>query len=96
MGIQQDKLPFHESIIKIIKEASGETMLSLVDLIKITEIPRNHDEIITAWNTRWQELGLPNLDVGVETNLLKQKQEAEEKKRLSDQSALETRRTLEC
>lgn len=73
--------PFHESIIEIIKNASCSSMLVLVDVLKTTRIPKNHDAIIEAWNTRWQELGIP-IDLGVEANLLLQKMETEKEKGL--------------
>lgn len=73
------RLPFHEAIILMIRNASGSSdLLCLARLIRIVKIPKGHDEIIVAWNERLQGggLGMFPVDLGIPTDLLEQKEEA--------------------
>jgi len=65
-------LPFHKTIVNAISWASNSELECLAELIKVTKIPANHDEIIRAWKRR-----VPCLsgDLGVTDYLLKQKKE---------------------
>lgn len=67
--------PFHETIVEAIRRASSAELECLATLIKATEVPKGHDEIIAAWNERIGALlfGCDN-DFGVPTSLLAQKQ----------------------
>ena len=57
--------PFHESIVDAIKRADDlVTMSALAILIKETKIPKDHDIIIKAWETKLIELRMtehPNM-----------------------------------
>ncbi|MFH1112004.1 MAG: hypothetical protein V1712_02950 [Patescibacteria group bacterium] len=80
--------PFHETIIDAIRNASSlksnDPLMCLAKLIKETEIPKGHDEIIAAWNQRLPELWSGE-DFGVPADLLEQKQEAAEKEKAKEQ-----------
>lgn len=67
--------PFHESVVDAIKRSYRVELHHLALLIKETSIPRGHDEVIAAWRKASDADDL----YGVVTNLLKQKEEAEEK-----------------
>ncbi|TSC80072.1 MAG: hypothetical protein G01um101429_276 [Parcubacteria group bacterium Gr01-1014_29] len=72
---QATKHPFHETIVEVIGRASSRDLECLGALIKATNVPKGHDEIIAAWEKRRQELGwMPRQDLGVPADLLKQKQ----------------------
>lgn len=73
--------PFHETVVDAIRNASNSShIVCLAPLIIATSIPKNHDNIIAAWQERRKELGFESDDVGVPFNLLKKKKEAEEEK----------------
>lgn len=73
--MKTDKLPFHETIVNAILYASDINQIEcLAKLIKETKIPKNHDTIITAWRKRLEELDRSDIDLGVCSNLLEQKQ----------------------
>jgi len=64
--------PFHESVIPAINDCSVLLVLDhLAGLIKTTNIPKNHDAIISAWQKRVKILD--NDDRGVTESVLKQK-----------------------
>lgn len=71
-------LPFHESIIEIIKGMTLSDTVSLRQLILCTEIPANHEAIADAWDSR---RSVP--DYGLRDVLMERKREIE-KKRESD------------
>ena len=83
--VQTARRPFHESIIQAIHWASSEELRYCVArIIKMTKIPKGHDEIIEAWNQRRRELNWSdNEDLGVPADLLEQKREAAEKEQTS-------------
>ena len=72
--------PFHETIIEAISRASSAELVALATLIKITKLPKGHDEIITAWNDRRKKMLWGDTDLGVPANLLEQKQAFVKKK----------------
>lgn len=75
--MSQSRLPFHESIVETLRLNPGiREMRILATLIKMTRIPKGHDEIITAWNKRSLELGYNNY-LDVPADLLEQRHEAE-------------------
>lgn len=70
--------PFHETVVEAIHRASSAELGCLALLINATRIPKNHDEIIAAWNRRRESIGWEGENVfDVVTNVLEQKQEAE-------------------
>lgn len=75
--------PFHETIIEAISHASTREMEFLAPIIKTTQIPKNHDAIIAAWQKRRTEMSWGEEDLGVTANLTEQKELAasEEKKK---------------
>lgn len=75
------KRPFHETIVDAIRGASSEELEFLATLIKATDIPKGHDEIIAAWDQRRKGMCWGDEDLGVPADLLEQKQEAAEKER---------------
>ena len=57
-GGKGDKRPFYETIIEAINACfEPAEFLCLIDLIKNTKIPENHDAIIEAWKTRMDIFG---------------------------------------
>ncbi|MEX0650234.1 MAG: hypothetical protein WD200_04480 [Candidatus Andersenbacteria bacterium] len=68
--------PFHETVVDAINACDVETFLCLTELIKITKIPKGHDEIISAWEGRREQLVFPDGYRGVVADLLEQKEEA--------------------
>jgi len=70
--------PFHETIVEAIQNASDAELHILAKLIKRTNIPKNHDQIIAAWTWRVHEASREEKTLGVLTVLLEQKQEAKE------------------
>ena len=71
--------PFHETIVDAINEASTAQMVCLATLIRATKVPKGHDEIITAWNTRLAAMSWDDKDFGVSANLLEQKVDSAKK-----------------
>ncbi len=71
--------PFHETVVEEIYRASSSELELLGRLIKATQIPRGHNEIIKAWRHQWQKLGWRDDNSGVVANLLEQKREAAKK-----------------
>jgi hypothetical protein len=75
--------PFHESIIDAINnvdpdDATYHTRLHLLaNVILSTKIPKDHDEIIAAWQAKAARFRL-NEDLGVVESLMVQKRAAEE------------------
>ena len=72
------RLPLHEWIVKAINNSSFVGIHELVPILTEVAIPKNHDEILEAWNSKRKRLHLEN-DFGVTSSLLEQKKEAEEK-----------------
>lgn len=79
--VVENRLPFHKSILEIIRGALPHELNCLARIIKRTKIPKGHDEIVRAWGFRIKLLGgrsdISTDDFGVSANLLEQKQEAE-------------------
>lgn len=73
--------PFHETIVDVLESVRHHKELRpLGTLIKETEVPKNHDEIITAWNQARSGVGLDvRANHSVVVDLLKQKEEAAKK-----------------
>ncbi len=75
--------PFHESIVDLIRNLKVDSpgdwprLNQLAEIIKSTKIPKNHDEIIAAWQEQVQRLKV-NWDFGVVISIGKQKDAAEE------------------
>lgn len=68
--------PFHETIVGAIKRAdSAAEIANLAELIKETIIPDNHANIVLAWDSHLEELGL-GYDFGVPVGVLIQEQES--------------------
>lgn len=47
--------PYHETIIPLINNSAGWSspqMMALVELLKSTTLPANHDAVIAAWQAR--------------------------------------------
>ena len=44
--------PFHESIVGVINDADTMELEILAQILKMTEIPENHDDILTAWTQK--------------------------------------------
>lgn len=42
--------PFHESIVDALYQSPQKSLACLGNLIMATKIPKNHDQIIEAWN----------------------------------------------
>jgi len=58
--------PFHETIVDAIYLAiSSEEMTCLARLIKSTKIPKNHDEILKAWQFATKLMCCQTNDLGV-------------------------------
>lgn len=70
--------PFHEVVVEVIAVASNAELECLAGIIKATKIPKGHDDIIAAWNTRREEMCWGNVDLGVPADLNLQKQEIAE------------------
>lgn len=64
--------PFHETIVKAIRQASSVELECLATLIKATSIPEGHQEIIAAWNQRRKEMCWGTEDLDVPAHLLEQ------------------------
>jgi|SRR3989344_2429974 len=78
---QDAKLPFHETLLEAIKQASTGQLQILTKLIMTTKILQYHDEIFAAWDRRRRELGWWQGDsIPVRASLLAQKQATSEKK----------------
>jgi hypothetical protein len=78
-----ERKPFHEAIVDILEEASADDLATLGKLIVRTKIPKGHDEILTAWNTRLIEVlyGEEGTEYRyVATDILEQKKELEAEK----------------
>ena len=71
--------PFHEVIVEVIRRASSAQLECLATLIKATNVPKGHDEIIVVWNKRRKEMFWGDEDLGVPANLLEQKQTSAKK-----------------
>jgi hypothetical protein len=73
--------PFHETLVEVMRGFVGSDVaaLPLVALIKLTKIPKNHDEIIVAWQDLMKRLHFSEeWDIfGVVEDLNRQKREAE-------------------
>ena len=79
--IGSEQLPFHESVLMVIRRAQIGELLFLSSLISLTVIPKNHREILGAICRRLDELGMPSgLDEVeiVKRSLLAQERRAEE------------------
>ncbi len=90
----KQRRPFHESIVDAIRRASYSDMRCLGKLIEETNIPKGHDEILSAWARRDGELIREMSELGdVEDGLHEQKREAEKKeeeKKAKEQTATAT------
>ena len=72
--------PFHETVIDAIQNVSSlEELKHLAKLIKGTKIPKNHDNIIVAWNDIERKFLGSIGNLGVTASLIRQKQEAAKK-----------------
>lgn len=72
-----DKRPFHETVVDAIRIASSVELQFLGSIIRETNIPGNHDQIIAAWNKRRKELCWDDdEDFGIPEDLLYQKRVA--------------------
>lgn len=71
----ETRRPFHETIIEVIRGASGPELECLANLIKTTKIPKNHKEIAEAWKGRIKVLGWGKENLGVLADLERQSQE---------------------
>lgn len=100
---QVAKRPFHETIVNAIRRASTRRELKcLAALIKETDIPQGHVEIIAAWNQRLRMRWMKRWykDLGVPANLLRQKEEVakkakdDEAREAAREAAKETRREI--
>ena len=69
------RLPFHEAIIEVVRDANTDGLICLVDLLKMTKIPKGHSEIFVAFQKRLSHS--PSILDKLRANLLEQKQEAE-------------------
>ena len=75
--------PVHETIIDaIIRTSQEHELIKLTHLVKETWFPKNHDDIITAWNIAWLTFIKRDDDTGVVESLLEQKQVAVEREAL--------------
>lgn len=73
-------LPFHEAIIEMINKASGENISFVLKLLKITAIPKGHDEIVAAIEDKWGALEYWQIPITeVKVHIFAQKQAAEKK-----------------
>jgi hypothetical protein len=76
--MSNELMPFHEAIEYVIYQANSKVeMFCLAKVIKATIIPKNHDEIIAAWNSTMKLMFGKTDDLGVPAHLLEQKQQAE-------------------
>ena len=84
--------PFHETIVDVIRDASTvEEFACLAGIIKITKIPKGHDEIIAAWQIQMKNfMSCSRTDFGVQASLIEQRLEADEK---AKESVAEEKRT---
>ncbi len=63
-GGKGEKRPFYETIIEAINACfEPKEFMCLIDLIKNTKIPGNHDAIIEAWKTRMDTFGYKHYGV---------------------------------
>lgn len=53
--MEENRKPFHESVVEILHNASGFGLVSVGELLCKTVIPENHDEIIRVWKMRCNE-----------------------------------------
>ena len=65
--------PFHETILNAIRQATVAGIHALAPLVIETIIPENHDEILSAWKERCQELGIESSAYLITETLLEQK-----------------------
>lgn len=73
-----DKRPFHQTVVSAINRVSSTELECLAWLIKATDIPAGHDDIIAAWDKRRRDMLWGAEDLGVTAYLLEQKRTAEE------------------
>jgi hypothetical protein len=86
--------PFHETIVDQIREETtfSDDLAWLGRLIMATKIPKNHDAIIVAWQTRCLELVDEEIDfffINVLNDLREQKKEAEAEAKVREESLRE-------
>ena len=77
---KKEPKPFHEAVVETIFCCPRPKLEFLASIITATKIPRNHDYIISAWQTRAEEMGWDEEDnYGVIAHVLAQKEESEKK-----------------
>ena len=77
MAETKTRLPFHESIVVAIEDApSLQVLAALGELIKRTNVPKNHLSIVAAYALLGGEFGM-GYDVSIVENLAEQEREAE-------------------
>lgn len=90
----KQRRPFHEMVVDAINSTmSGEQLITLKILIQETSIPKNHDQIMAAWERACRTLDRVSYIDRVKTSLLEQKQEAEKKeeeKKVKEQATAAT------
>lgn len=96
MAKKAEPKPFHESILNTILCCSGPKLEFLASIIKATKIPKNHDQIIAAWNTRAEEMGWDNGDYGVTAHLLAQKEASGKKQQESGKETTSSAEAVEA
>ncbi|MFH0779630.1 MAG: hypothetical protein V1928_02100 [Parcubacteria group bacterium] len=73
-------MPFHEAIIEMINRGSDENISFVLELLKITAIPKGHDEIIAAIEDKWGALAFWQIPIAeMKVHIFSQKQAAKEK-----------------
>ena len=73
--------PFHESVVDVIRCASSEELETIGTFLLLTTIPKDHDKIVTAWNTRCLEMCWRSANIQhITKSVLRQKYEIEAKK----------------
>lgn len=79
----EDWVPFHVSVLRLIKWMDLGSMTTTGELIKTTAIPEGWDEIAEAWRLRKSEL-MPEsacaIDDGVQTALIEHKRLLDKKR----------------
>lgn len=74
MSDQEKNLrPFHETIVDAIKGASSQELALIATLLKKTVIPKNHSQIIKAWNEQAKAMCCSDGFEGVVESLQRQK-----------------------
>lgn len=85
---ENQRHPWHESVVSFINTASPMEMNFLARQLKATSVPKGHDEISNAWVSRQAELGWKGDDLGVPAEMTEQKSIADEKAKAKAQQSL--------